>query len=168
MEFKRAPSKWMEILEAATLLLFEENPKFYQLVWLISLNAPMGSVENWLEVGRERGTEREEVQVSVWSTTRFVAQNTEPILSLLSLPYSLKWAQLHSTFVRNSNILCTISVLSAMHWFTSHRKYSCPELEDDNKAQAFCSETFLLSKGSQNCPTCSSADKDYEQKSSEN
>lgn len=167
MEFKRAPSKWMKILEAGTPLLSKENHKFYQLVWLISLNASMSSVKNWPEVKRERGTEGGEVQVPVWSTTGYVAQNIERTLSL-SLPYSLTWAQLHSTFVSNSNILCTISVLSAMHWFTSHRKYSCPELEEDNEAQAFSSETFLLSKGSQNCLTCSSADKDYEQSSSEN
>lgn len=156
----------MKILEAATSLLCKEYHKLYQLVWLISLNASMSSVRNWLEEG-ERGTEGGKVQVPVWSTTRYVVQNTAPTLSLSSLSYSLKWAQLHSAFVRNSNILCTISVLSAMHWFSSHRKCSCPELEEDNEVQAFSSETFLLSKGSQNCPVCSSADEDYEQSSSE-
>lgn len=46
----------------------------------------------------------------VWSITRYVVQNIAPTLSLPSLSYSPKWAQLHSTFVRNSNILCTISL----------------------------------------------------------
>lgn len=49
----------MEIREAATLLLCKENHKFYQLVWPISLNASIGSVKNWLEVGG-KGAWREE------------------------------------------------------------------------------------------------------------
>ena len=47
-----------------------------------------------------------------------------------------------------------------MHRFTNHIKYLCPELEQDTEvrgAQAFSSETFLLSRGSQRCPMCSSA-----------